>query len=59
MRLPDAELAARARGDLLAAGSLIHRPPHPALSHVLRISAVEDALALGRLATLEDVLANG
>ncbi|SDG32250.1 histidinol-phosphate aminotransferase [Onishia taeanensis] len=59
VRLPDAELAARVHGDLLAAGSLIHRPPHPALGHVLRISAVEDALVPGRLTALEEALTNG
>ncbi|WP_168015798.1 aminotransferase class I/II-fold pyridoxal phosphate-dependent enzyme [Halomonas salinarum] len=59
VRLPNAELAAKAHGDLLAAGSLIHRPPHPALGHILRISAVEDALLPGRLAALEEVLAQG
>ncbi|GGX84661.1 histidinol-phosphate aminotransferase [Litchfieldella qijiaojingensis] len=53
VRLSDTELAKRVHGELLEAGSLIHRPPHPALGHVLRISAVEDALRPGRLAALE------
>nr|WP_297457801.1 histidinol-phosphate transaminase [uncultured Halomonas sp.] len=56
VRLPDAELAARVHRDLLDAGSLIHRPPHPALGHVLRISAVANALEPGRLAALERAL---
>ncbi|MFC3285679.1 aminotransferase class I/II-fold pyridoxal phosphate-dependent enzyme [Litchfieldella rifensis] len=56
VRLPEAELAKRVHGELLEAGSLIHRPPHPALGHVLRISAVEDALAPGRLDALERAL---
>lgn len=56
VRLPDAELAARVHRELLDAGSLIHRPPHPALGHVLRISAVQDALPAGRLAALERAL---
>ncbi|WP_192035814.1 aminotransferase class I/II-fold pyridoxal phosphate-dependent enzyme [Halomonas sp. YLGW01] len=59
VRLPDTDLAARVHGELLAAGSLIHRPPHPALGHVLRITAVQDALMPGRLAALEAALANG
>ncbi|AJY53245.1 helix-turn-helix domain-containing protein [Halomonas sp. KO116] len=38
---------------LLDEGKLIARPADPALGHVLRITAVEDALTPGRLATLE------
>lgn len=57
VRLADAELAARVHHELLDAGSLVHRPPHPALGHVLRISAVEEALPSGRLAALERALA--
>lgn len=56
VRLPSSQLAQRIHSELLEAGSLIHRPPHPALGHVLRISAVEDALAPGRLAALEKAL---
>ncbi|MCP1365330.1 aminotransferase class I/II-fold pyridoxal phosphate-dependent enzyme, partial [Halomonas sp. BBD48] len=56
IRLPEADMAARVHRELLEAGSLIHRPPHPALGHVLRISAVEDALRPGRLTVLEKVL---
>lgn len=56
VRLPDAELAARVHHELLDAGSLIHRPPHPALGHVLRISSVAEALVPGRLAALERAL---
>ncbi|EPC00886.1 hypothetical protein L861_05655 [Litchfieldella anticariensis FP35 = DSM 16096] len=59
VRLPDAELAKKVHAELLEAGSLIHRPPHPALGHVLRITAVEEALAPGRLATLERALRDG
>ncbi|GHB03533.1 aminotransferase class I/II-fold pyridoxal phosphate-dependent enzyme [Modicisalibacter luteus] len=57
VRLSDADMAARVHRELLDAGSLIHRPPHPALGHILRISAVEDALRPGRLTALERALA--
>ncbi|MDI5983171.1 aminotransferase class I/II-fold pyridoxal phosphate-dependent enzyme [Halomonas sp. M4R5S39] len=57
LRLPDAELAGRVHGELLDAGRLIARPADPALGHVLRITAVEDALVPGRLAILEKALA--
>ncbi|SDL88660.1 histidinol-phosphate aminotransferase [Modicisalibacter muralis] len=56
VRLPNAELAARVHRELLDAGSLIHRPSHPALGHVLRISTVAEALVPGRLAALERAL---
>nr|WP_299245565.1 aminotransferase class I/II-fold pyridoxal phosphate-dependent enzyme [uncultured Halomonas sp.] len=56
LRMPSADQAAQINAELLDAGSLIHRPPHPALGHVLRISALEDALAPGRLAALEKAL---
>ncbi|MBB3140789.1 pyridoxal phosphate-dependent aminotransferase [Halomonas organivorans] len=56
VRLPTAELAGRVHGELLDAGRLIARPAHPGLGHVLRITAVEDALVPGRLAALERVL---
>lgn len=56
IRLPSSQLAQRIHAELLEAGSLIHRPVHPALGHVLRISAVEDALMPGRLAALERAL---
>ncbi|MBZ9566740.1 aminotransferase class I/II-fold pyridoxal phosphate-dependent enzyme [Modicisalibacter tunisiensis] len=54
--LPDAETAERVHGELLAAAVLIHRPAHPALGDVLRISTLADALPEGRLAALEAVL---
>lgn len=56
VRLPNAELAARVHRELLDAGSLIHRPSHPALGHVLRISTVAEALVPGRLAALQRAL---
>ncbi len=56
IRLRDAALALEAQQALLADGVIVHRPPHPALADVLRISAVEDALASGRLAALENIL---
>lgn len=59
LRMPNADLAAQVNAELLEAGSLIHRPPHPALGHVLRISALEDALMPGRLAALEKILRDG
>lgn len=56
LRLPSAELAAQVHQSLLEEGKLISRPADPALGHVLRITAVEDALVPGRLKTLEDAL---
>ncbi|SHF28525.1 histidinol-phosphate aminotransferase [Modicisalibacter ilicicola DSM 19980] len=56
VRLPEAGLAAQVKDELLEAGSLIHRPLHPELGHVLRISTLADALAPGRLAALEEAL---
>ncbi|MCL7938743.1 aminotransferase class I/II-fold pyridoxal phosphate-dependent enzyme [Halomonas sp. ATCH28] len=56
IRLPSAELAERVNRELLEAGRLIARPAHPDLGHVLRITAVEDALVPGRLQILEDAL---
>ncbi|MFC0337790.1 histidinol-phosphate aminotransferase [Kushneria avicenniae] len=56
VRLPDADLALEIQQALLADGVIVHRPPHPALGHVLRLSAVEDALAPGRLAALQNLL---
>lgn len=57
LRMADAATAAAVQQALLESGVLVHRPPHPALGHVLRISAVEDALVPGRLAPLEAALA--
>lgn len=57
LRLPDAELAGRLHGELLEAGRLIARPAHPDLGHILRITAVADALEPGRFAILERSLA--
>ncbi|GHE22064.1 pyridoxal phosphate-dependent aminotransferase [Halomonas urumqiensis] len=59
LRLPDAELAAQVHRELLAQGKLIARPADPALGHVLRITAVENALVPGQLAILEDALKAG
>lgn len=53
LRLPSAELAGRLNQALLAAGILIARPAHPDLGHILRITAVEDALLPGRFELLE------
>ncbi|MHB0774766.1 aminotransferase class I/II-fold pyridoxal phosphate-dependent enzyme [Halomonas sp. WWR20] len=57
VRMAHPALAAEVQQALLAEGSLVHRPAHPALGHILRISAVEDALVPGRLAALEKALA--
>ncbi|PMR77523.1 pyridoxal phosphate-dependent aminotransferase [Billgrantia endophytica] len=57
IRLPDAELGERLNRELLEAGRLIARPAHPDLGHVLRITAVEDALQPGRFEILERALA--
>ncbi|SEL44055.1 pyridoxal phosphate-dependent aminotransferase [Halomonas daqiaonensis] len=59
IRLPSAELAERVNRELLEDGRLIARPAHPNLGHVLRITAVEDALVPGRLAILERALKEG
>ena len=56
IRLPDAERALEAQQALLADGVIVHRPPHPALGNILRISAVEDALMPHRLAALLNTL---
>ncbi|MFB9147231.1 pyridoxal phosphate-dependent aminotransferase [Halomonas alkalicola] len=56
IRLASAELAGQLHAALLDEGKLIARPADPALGHVLRITAVEDALVPGRLATLEAAL---
>jgi histidinol-phosphate aminotransferase len=56
IRLPSAELAERINRELLEAGRLIARPAHPALGHVLRITAVADALVPGQLAILEQAI---
>ncbi|MDN3526181.1 aminotransferase class I/II-fold pyridoxal phosphate-dependent enzyme [Halomonas sabkhae] len=59
IRLPSAELAGQVHAALLDEGKLIARPAHPDLGHVLRISAVADALTPGRLTTLERALQDG
>ncbi len=56
VRLANAEDAAEVQRALLAEGTVVHRPAHPAMSHVLRITAVADALAPGRLRALEQAL---
>lgn len=56
IRLASAELAGQLHAALLDEGKLVARPADPALGHVLRITAVEDALVPGRLATLEAAL---
>lgn len=59
VRMDDADSAAGVQRDMLADGIAIHRPGHPDLGHVLRISAVEDAMVPGRLAILERALRTG
>ncbi|MBY5969557.1 pyridoxal phosphate-dependent aminotransferase [Halomonas denitrificans] len=56
IRLADADTARQVHADLLNEGKLIARPAHPALGHVLRITAVADALEPGRLARLEQAI---
>lgn len=56
VRMPSAELAAEVNKALLDEGKLIARPADPALGHVLRITAVKDALVPGQLAVLEQAL---
>ncbi|WP_151703633.1 pyridoxal phosphate-dependent aminotransferase [Nitrincola alkalilacustris] len=56
VRLPSVELAEQVQRDLLANGCLVARPANPAMGHILRITAVADALVPGRLAILEEAL---
>ncbi|HLW05652.1 MAG TPA: aminotransferase class I/II-fold pyridoxal phosphate-dependent enzyme [Azoarcus sp.] len=56
VRLPDAELAGQVHRGLLETGCLIAHPDHPSLAHILRISALKDALVPGRLALLEEAV---
>ncbi|RKD84828.1 aminotransferase class I/II-fold pyridoxal phosphate-dependent enzyme [Kushneria marisflavi] len=56
IRMPNAGAAESAQQALLADGVIVHRPPHPALADILRISAVEEALVPGHLAALQNVL---
>ncbi|MDR5858410.1 aminotransferase class I/II-fold pyridoxal phosphate-dependent enzyme [Halomonas eurihalina] len=56
IRLGSPELAKRVHAELLEEGKLIARPAHPDLGHVLRITAVEDAMVPGRLDTLEQAI---
>ncbi|QEM82032.1 pyridoxal phosphate-dependent aminotransferase [Halomonas binhaiensis] len=56
IRLANADLAAQVHADLLAEGKLVARAAHPALGHVLRVTALEDALVPGRLARLEKAI---
>ncbi|WP_447553926.1 pyridoxal phosphate-dependent aminotransferase [Vreelandella sp. EE22] len=53
IRLSSSALAEQVNRELLEAGRLIARPAHPALGHVLRVTAVADALEPGQLAILE------
>lgn len=56
LRLPSAELAERVHAEMLDAGRLIARAAHPELGRLLRITALEQALAPGMLEPLERVL---
>ncbi|MBP5979445.1 MAG: aminotransferase class I/II-fold pyridoxal phosphate-dependent enzyme [Halomonas sp.] len=56
IRLPSADIAATVHQQLLAEGVLVARLAHPALSNVIRITAVADALMPGRLAILEQAI---
>ncbi|GEN29104.1 histidinol-phosphate aminotransferase [Halovibrio variabilis] len=56
IRLPSAELAAEVHQQLLAEGVLVARLAHPELANVIRITAVQAALAPGRLAALENAI---
>lgn len=56
VRLASAELAGDVHQALLAEGTLIARAAHPDIANLLRVTALEDALAPGRLATLENAL---
>ena len=56
IRLANADLAAQVHADLLTEGKLVARAAHPSLGHVLRVTALEDALAPGRLARLEKAI---
>jgi histidinol-phosphate aminotransferase len=56
LRLADAATATQVQQTLLGEGKLITQPAHPDIANLLRITAVEDALAPGRLAALEAAL---
>ncbi|MGJ8515329.1 aminotransferase class I/II-fold pyridoxal phosphate-dependent enzyme [Carnimonas bestiolae] len=56
LRLENAAQAAAAQQALLDQDVIVHRPPHPALGHILRITTVADALQPGRLDALFDVI---
>ncbi|HSH49040.1 MAG TPA: histidinol-phosphate aminotransferase family protein, partial [Halomonas sp.] len=56
LRLPSAEIAERVHGEMLDAGRLIARASHPELGRLLRITALEQALAPGMLDPLERAL---
>ncbi|MFI0472221.1 pyridoxal phosphate-dependent aminotransferase [Halomonas sp. HMF6819] len=56
IRLPSADVAGAVHQQLLEEGVLVARLAHPALSNVIRITAVADALVPGRLATLEQAI---
>lgn len=56
LRLPSAELAERVHAEMLNAGRLIARSAHPDLGHLLRITALEQALTPDMLAPLECAL---
>ena len=56
IRMPGVDAAEAAQQALLADGVIIHRPPHPALADILRISAVAEALEPERLSALQNAL---
>lgn len=56
VRLENTAQATEAQRRLLEQDVIVHRPPHPSLGHILRITAVADALAPGRLDALFDVI---
>ncbi|MEQ6289379.1 aminotransferase class I/II-fold pyridoxal phosphate-dependent enzyme [Vogesella sp. GCM10023246] len=49
---PDADSALARQKTLLAQGIAVHRPPHPSMQHVLRVTAHPDALQKTVLETL-------
>jgi len=49
---PDADAALARQKALWAQGVAVHRPPHPAMQHVLRVTAHPDALQKKVLQTL-------
>ncbi|MOA52066.1 hypothetical protein D3C78_1752990 [compost metagenome] len=49
---PDADSALQRQKALLQQGIAVHRPPHPAMQHILRVTAHPDACQDSTIAVL-------